>query len=81
MSQVMEAIRGGALGREDIARRTGLERTTVDAVIERLEAMGQLTRERLGASCPTTGCGSCSSNGACSLQRGPVSLVLGRRPV
>lgn len=80
MSAVMAAIRGGATGRADIAARAGLERTTVDAVIERLEAMGQLRREGLNSSCAAGGCGSCSSNGACSIQQGPVALVLGRRP-
>ncbi|WP_291313257.1 FeoC-like transcriptional regulator [Corynebacterium sp. UBA2622] len=79
MSAVMAAIREGATGRADIARRTGLERTTVDAVIERLEAMGQLRREGLNSSCDAGGCGSCSSNGSCSIQQGPVALVLGRR--
>ena len=79
MSAVMAAINDGALGRDDIARRTRLERTTVDAVIERLEAMGQLRREGLNSACPTDGCGTCSSNGACSIQKGPVALVLSRR--
>lgn len=80
LSAVMAEIRGGALGRDDIVRRTGLARTTVDAVLERLEAMGQLTREELNSACPTGGCGACPSNGACSIQQGPVALVLGRRP-
>lgn len=80
MSAVMNEIRAGATGRADIAQRTGLTRSTVDAVIERLEAMGQLRREGLNSSCAAGGCGSCSSNGACSIQQGPVALVLGRRP-
>ncbi|WP_288832989.1 FeoC-like transcriptional regulator [uncultured Corynebacterium sp.] len=79
MSAVMNEIRAGATGRADIAQRTGLTRSTVDAVIERLEAMGKLRREGLNSSCAAGGCGSCSSNGACSIQQGPVALVLGRR--
>ena len=80
MSTEMNAIRAGATGRADIVRRTGLTRATVDAVIERLEAMGQLRREGLNSTCAAGGCGSCSSNDACSIQQGPVALVLGVRP-
>ncbi|MEX3504165.1 FeoC-like transcriptional regulator [Corynebacterium sp. LK2510] len=80
MSAVMNEIRAGAAGRGVIAQRTGLNRSTVDAVIERLEAMGQLRREGLNASCAAGGCGACPSNGVCSIQQGPVALVLGTQP-
>lgn len=88
---VTEAISRGLSSRTDIARKTGLRRDTVDLIIDRMERTGQLRREALGAMCSGGGCSSCehsaSAGGGCSTaanssggSRGPVSLVLQRRP-
>ncbi len=90
LAAVREAIADGEVSRADIAARTGLTRATVDAAIEHLERTGALRRERMASSCPSSGCGGCahatadgsacpsSRNGADT--RGPVALVLTRRP-
>lgn len=78
---VQEAIESGVRSRVAIAQETGLEPGTVDLVLEHLTASGVLDMEPLG-SCPSGGCGSCSSASACagpSNTRGPVLLKL-RRP-
>lgn len=90
LAAVREAIASGGVSRADIAARTGLARSTVDAVIGHLERTGSLRRERMASSCPSSGCGGCAhataDGGACSSasngagQRGPVALVLTRRP-
>lgn len=88
MAAVRRCIADGVASRAAIARATGLERTTVDAVIDHLERTGALRRERLASSCPSGGCSGCgmaqSAGGTCPSEsgaaRGPVALVLSRRP-
>ena len=90
LAAVREAIADGEVSRADIAARTGLTRATVDAAIEHLERTGALRRERMASSCPSSGCGGCAhataDGSACSSSRngagtrGPVALVLTRRP-
>lgn len=90
LAAVREAIADGEVSRADIAARTGLTRATVDAAIEHLERTGALRRERMASSCPSGGCGGCAhataDGSACSSSRngagtrGPVALVLTRRP-
>ncbi|MFC3851107.1 FeoC-like transcriptional regulator [Corynebacterium hansenii] len=87
LSAVREAIASGEASRAEIAERTGLSRATVDAAIEHLERTGSLRRERMASSCPSGGCahatadgGACSSSGNGAGERGPVALVLTRRP-
>lgn len=90
LASVREAIADGEVSRADIAARTGLTRATVDAAIEHLERTGALRRERMASSCPSSGCGGCAhataDGSACSSSRngagtrGPVALVLTRRP-
>ncbi|MBP2332682.1 FeoC-like transcriptional regulator [Corynebacterium freneyi] len=90
LAAVREAIADGEVSRADIAARTGLTRATVDAAIEHLERTGALRRERMASSCPASGCGGCAhataDGSACSSSRngagtrGPVALVLTRRP-
>ncbi|MGV3113633.1 FeoC-like transcriptional regulator [Corynebacterium freneyi] len=90
LAAVREAIADGEVSRADIAARTGLTRATVDAAIEHLERTGALRRERMASSCPSSGCGGCAhataDGSACSPSRngagtrGPVALVLTRRP-
>ena len=78
MSAVLGALREGFVSREEIARRTNLSPMTIDAVMAHLEATGEVQRRALNDSC-AGGCGGCASRGACSIQQGPVALVLGRR--
>ena len=78
---VQKAIEDGMRSRSAIATETGLEPGTVDLILDHLTASGVLDMEPLG-SCPSGGCGSCSSASACagpSSTRGPVLLKL-RRP-
>ncbi|MEJ6019537.1 FeoC-like transcriptional regulator [Corynebacterium sp. H113] len=85
LADVKAAMARGVLSRAAIAQETGLSRVTVDAVLEHLERTGQVQRERLAASCPSSGCSSCShatsSGDACGPaapggERGPVVLTL-----
>lgn len=84
VGDVRNAIAAGATSRTDIARRTGLAPSTVDAAIDFLERTGRLRREHL-ESCPGGTCTSCplanvspSGDACCGLDhgRGPVALVL-----
>lgn len=82
---VQEAIAQGISSRRKIAEMTGLQPTTVDLILERMERTGQLRRESLGGMCPGGGCSSCgmSTSGTCAggtSNNGPVALVLTRRP-
>lgn len=82
---VQEAISQGISSRRKIAEMTGLQPTTVDLILERMERTGQLRRESLGGMCPGGGCSSCgmSTSGTCAggtANNGPVALVLTRRP-
>ena len=90
-ASVLEALwHGEPVTGSDLIATTGLTRATVDAAIEHLERTGALRRERMASSCPSSGCGGCahatadgstcssSRNGAAT--RGPVALVLTRRP-
>lgn len=84
---VKGAIAAGISSRRKIAEVTGLRATTVDLILERLEANGSLRRENLGGMCPGGGCSNCgmSEAGTCAsgdsgAANGPVALVLTRRP-
>lgn len=79
------AIAQGISSRGKIAEVTGLQRATVDLIIDRMERTGELRRESIGGMCPGGGCSSCgmSTSGTCagsSTGGGPVALVLTRRP-
>jgi hypothetical protein len=87
VTAVRDAIAAGATSRPDIARRTGLTVSTVDATIDFLERSGRLRRERLASSCPGGSCACCSlahpdahGEPCCDLhkgpERGPIALVL-----
>lgn len=87
---VTDAIRQGIISRAKIANRTGLRPETVDLILDRMERSGRLRREALGAMCGGGGCSSCehsAAGGGCATAtsggsaRGPVSLVLQRRPI
>lgn len=87
LAAVRGAIAAGRSSRAEIAERTGLSRSTVDAAIDHLERTGMLRRERMATSCASGGCSGCdhaaAMGGACSAaptspdgERGPVALVL-----
>lgn len=82
---VQDAIAQGISSRHKICEITGLQRATVDLILDRMELTGQLRRESLGGMCPGGGCSNCgmSDSGTCtgsSSNSGPVALVLTRRP-
>ena len=56
---VLDAFDDGATTLDDVARRVGLSRDVVDAVVEYLLRTGRLAAERLTAGCPDGGCGAC----------------------
>lgn len=82
---VKQAVVRGCASRAEIAAETGLAAGVVELVMDHLERSGELRRETL-SSCPSGGCGSCDSSGACSgsgrsvASRGPVLLKLTARP-
>lgn len=85
MQAVVAAIRDGARSRADIRRVTGLTDSTVDAVVHHLERTGHLTLEELGSSCAGGNCSSCIAAAASGMTcadrpKGPVALVLTKRP-
>lgn len=85
MEAVTAAIREGARSRAEIRERTGLNASTLDAVIHHLERTGRLTLEELGSACAGGSCNSCiaaKANGATCATRGngPVALVLTKNP-
>lgn len=82
---VQQAIAQGISSRSKIAEVTGLQRTTVDLILDRMERTGQLRREAIGGMCLGNLCASCGMNdaGSCAggnANNGPVALVLTRRP-
>lgn len=82
---VQDAIAQGISSRRKICEITGLQRATVDLILDRLEQTGQLRRESLGGMCPGGGCSNCgmSESGTCAgggSNSGPVALVLTRGP-
>ncbi|WP_084961068.1 MarR family winged helix-turn-helix transcriptional regulator [Thermoactinospora rubra] len=46
---VLEAIRGGTLSQQDLCQLTGMDRTTMVAVVDELERLGYAHRERSAA--------------------------------
>lgn len=61
LTAVLDAFAGGATSLDDVATRTGLARTVVEAGVEQLVQLGYLRAESISAGCPTGGCGSCPS--------------------
>jgi hypothetical protein len=89
---VLDAFSGGASTLDDVAAITGLPRDVVDAAVEHLVRVGQLSASTLTVGCPSGGCGSCASGtssgpGCGAAAPGParsgpvlVALSLRRRP-
>ncbi len=92
LSDVLDAFAAGAHSLDDVARRTGLSRDTVDGVVDQLVRMGRLEAKELAMGCPSGGCGSCASGhgdgtagcgseGPSTARTGPVLVTLSlRRP-
>ncbi len=87
LTDVLDAFRDGAHSLDDISRRTGLSRDTVDGVVDQLVRMGRLEAKELAMGCPSGGCGSCASGhddgsagcgsaGPSSGRTGPVLVTL-----
>ncbi|MFC9994857.1 FeoC-like transcriptional regulator [Nocardia sp. NPDC127526] len=75
------AARGG-VGLDDVARRIGVSRNEVDAMVDYWVRKGRLSAEPVTSGCPADGCGGCPSDGACSttVQPGPVLVAITSRP-
>lgn len=92
LTAILDAFGAGATSLDDIALRTGLARTVVEAGVEQLVQLGYLRAESISAGCPSGGCGSCPSGhgdspgcGAFTRRTEPagrtlVALTLTRRP-
>ena len=60
---VLAILDAGAPSVAEVAARTGLDREVVAAVVSHLARTGHLRAEYLAVGCPTSGCGSCPSDG------------------
>ncbi len=94
LRRVLSAFEAGAVGVEDLARRTGLSRDVVEGAVEHLVRLGRIEARALSLGCPSGGCGTCASGrpdgsagcGSCRPARtagrgGPVLVALRlRRP-
>ncbi|MGI5162462.1 FeoC-like transcriptional regulator [Microbispora sp. H10830] len=74
------AARGG-VSLDDIARRLGLGRDEVDAMVEYWVRKGRLSSDDIAAACPSGGCGTCAlgddGKPGCGTRRdGPVLLAI-----
>lgn len=85
LSAVLHACQAGAQSTADIAATTGLSRDLVGTALDRLVAMGRISRQELSPVCAPGGCGACPSSeatGSCAAGEtsGPVLLALSTRP-
>lgn len=71
VAEIRAAVAQGAITVRDIASRTGLPETLVDAVLDHLARTGEL---RGPQSCSPGGCSGCPEQVGCD---GPVLLTLG----
>jgi hypothetical protein len=89
LTAVLDAFAADATSVDDLARRTGLARTVVEAAVHHLVRLGYLQSEAISAGCPTSGCGACPAGRddrpGCGAFTGPggsaglVALSLTRR--
>lgn len=61
LAAIIEGVAGGAGSLEEVAARTGLPRSVVDAGADHLVRLGYLNAESIEAGCPTGGCRACPS--------------------
>ncbi len=78
LSAVLAELTAGAPTLDEVARRTGLARDVVQAVVEQLVRMGRVTASTLSSTCPDDGCGGCTTSG-CGARGRPAPS--GHRPV
>ncbi|WJZ02897.1 helix-turn-helix transcriptional regulator [Corynebacterium freiburgense] len=71
---VRASFLGGALTVAEIARDTGLTRSTVSAALEHLERIGQVRRRREALACSGS-CSGCTED-ECGTTGGLVTLTL-----
>ncbi|MCH8612163.1 FeoC-like transcriptional regulator [Arsenicicoccus dermatophilus] len=64
LRQVLAALQSGAGSLDQVARSTGLPRSSVDAAVDHLVRMGRVDARELATGCPDGGCGSCASGTA-----------------
>ncbi|TWT26895.1 MarR family transcriptional regulator [Corynebacterium canis] len=78
LTAVRDAFQHGALTVAEIAKDTGLTRSTVSAALQHLERMGHIQRRREAMSCSGS-CGGCNED-TCGTTGGLVTLTLSTRP-
>lgn len=78
LSAVLAELSAGAPTLDEVARRTGLDRDVVGAVVEQLVRLGRVSASTLSTSCPDAGCGGCAA-AVCDSRGTPAPA--GRRPV
>lgn len=61
LTAILDAMAAGAGSLDDLSRRTGLERDTVEAGLDQLVRLGRVDAKELAMGCPDGGCGSCAS--------------------
>jgi hypothetical protein len=75
---VLAELEAGAPTLDDVARRTGLDRGLVAAVVDQLVRLGRVSASPLSSACPASGCGGCAASG-CGAHGTPAPQ--GHRPV
>lgn len=72
LETILSAVRGGAGGAGEVARRTGMDIDTVETGLAMLAAAGRIRRELVFATaCAPTGCGSCPISSGCAATGSP----------
>jgi hypothetical protein len=61
LSQVMQAVTGGATTPGAIVATTGLDPDVVDGALDHLLRLGRISTPILRSSCPESGCAGCGS--------------------
>jgi hypothetical protein len=88
LRQVLTEIRTarGGTSLNDVARRVGVSRDEVDAMVDYWVRRGRLSVEEMGGGCPSAGCKSCASGDGSepgcgrSGPAGPVLIAVSVRP-
>lgn len=65
LAEILAAVRSGASGAPEVARRTGLDPEMVEAGLATLASTG-LVRPLTGSGCPPNACGGCALVSGCA---------------
>lgn len=73
LTAVLAAVEEGVRSLDEVAERTGLSRSTVEAAVEQLGRMGRLDVHTLSIGCPDGGCGGCAAADHSTGAAGPAA--------